>query len=74
MRLRHGAPAELLSDCGANLLSTLLVDLCRLLGMKEVNTTTSYTWHNLGYLDTGAVHFQWCMDHGSQHLAIAITV
>ena len=34
----------------------------------------SYTWHYLGYCDTGAAHFQRCMDHGSRHLAIAITV
>ena len=39
---RHGVPAELLSDRGANLLSSLLVDLCRLLGMKKVNTTASH--------------------------------
>ena len=39
---RHGVPAELLSDRGANLLSSLLVDLCRLLGMRKVNTTASH--------------------------------
>ena len=38
---RHGAPAELLSDRGANLLPSLLVDLCRLLVMRKVNTTAS---------------------------------
>ena len=39
---RHGVPAEVLSDHGANLLSSLVVDLCRLLGMKKVNTTASH--------------------------------
>ena len=39
---RHDVPAELLSDCGANLLSSLEVDLCRLLGMKKVNTTACH--------------------------------
>ena len=39
---RHGVPDELLSDRGANLLLSLLVDLCRLLGMKKVNTTASH--------------------------------
>ena len=31
---RHGVPAELLSDRGANLLSLLVMGLCELLGMK----------------------------------------
>ena len=32
---RHGVPAELLSDRGANLLSSLVMDLYELLGMKR---------------------------------------
>ncbi len=36
---RHGVPAQLLSDRGANLLSELIQDVCLLLGVKKVNTT-----------------------------------
>ena len=39
---RHGVPAELLSDCGANLLLSLVMDLCELLGIKKVNITASH--------------------------------
>ena len=42
LRTTHSVPAELLSVHGANLLSSLVVDFCRLLGMKKVNTTTSH--------------------------------
>ena len=34
-----GVPEALLSDRGTNLLSHLMLDVCRLLGMKELNTT-----------------------------------
>ena len=35
---QHGAPKEL-SDCGPNLLSTLMLDICSLMGVKKINTT-----------------------------------
>ena len=37
---RHGVPSQLLSDRGPNLLSNLMQDVCELLGMKKVNTTS----------------------------------
>ena len=36
---RHGVPRELLSDHGANLLSAVILDVCRLTGMAKINTT-----------------------------------
>ena len=39
---RHGVPKELLSDRGTNLLSELIQDICRLMGMKKVNTTSHH--------------------------------
>ena len=36
---RHGVPAELLSDRGANLLSELIRNVCSLLGVHKINTT-----------------------------------
>ena len=36
---QHGAPKELLSDRGPNLLSSLILDICNLMGMKKTNTT-----------------------------------
>ena len=36
---RHGIPGELLSDCGANFLLCLMLEICRLLGMKKINTS-----------------------------------
>ena len=36
---RHGVPKELLSDRGANLLSNLMLEICKLTGMKKINTT-----------------------------------
>ena len=36
---QHGAPKELLSDRGPNLLSNLILDICDLMGMKKTNTT-----------------------------------
>lgn len=36
---RHGRPEELLSDRGANLLSTMILEICKLTGMKKLNTT-----------------------------------
>lgn len=37
---RHGVPGQLLSDRGPNLLSNLLLDVCDLLRMKKINTTS----------------------------------
>ena len=37
---RHGVPAQLLSDCGAAFLSHLLMEICELLGVEKLNTTT----------------------------------
>ena len=36
---RHGAPQELLSDRGPNLLSELIQDICEIVGTKKINTT-----------------------------------
>ena len=36
---RHGVPGELLSDRGASFLSKLMLEICRLLGTRKVNTT-----------------------------------
>lgn len=35
---RHGIPEELLSDTGANFLSSLMQEVCQLLGVKKLNT------------------------------------
>ena len=37
-----GVPEALLSDRGTNLLSYLMQDICKLLGMKELNTTAHH--------------------------------
>ena len=34
-----GVPDALLTDCGTNLLSHLMLDVCKLLGIKKLNTT-----------------------------------
>ena len=36
---RHGIPEELLSDRGANFLSTLVQDICKILGVRKINTS-----------------------------------
>ncbi len=36
---RHGAPKELLSDRGANFLSNLVTEVCKLFDVKKVNTS-----------------------------------
>ena len=36
---RHGVPAELLSDRGANFVSGLIKEVCQILGIKRLNTT-----------------------------------
>ena len=36
---RHGVPRELLSDRGANFLSSLLQEVCKVMGVRKVNTT-----------------------------------
>ena len=35
-----GVPEALLSDRGSNLLSSLMLDLCKLLGVEKLNTTS----------------------------------
>ena len=35
----HGVPRELLSDRGATFLSSLLKEVCQIMGLKKVNTT-----------------------------------
>ena len=37
--LFFGVPGALLSDCGTNLLSNLMLDVCKLLGIRKLNTT-----------------------------------
>jgi len=37
---RHEVPGQLLSEQGPNLLSNVLLDVCQLLGVKKVNTTS----------------------------------
>ena len=37
---RNGVPRELLSDRGANFLSSLLQEVCKVMGVHRVNTTT----------------------------------
>ena len=37
-----GVPEALLSDRGTNLLSHLMKDICRLLGIKKLNTTAHH--------------------------------
>ena len=36
---RHGIPEQLLSDRGANFLSELILEICKLLGVKKLNTS-----------------------------------
>ena len=36
---RHGVPHELLSDRGANFLSDIIAETCKVLGMKKINTS-----------------------------------
>ena len=36
---RHGVPKELLSDRGASFLSKLIAEICKVTGIKKVNTT-----------------------------------
>ena len=36
---RHGIPEKLLSDCGPNFLSSLVNEICQLLGVKKINTS-----------------------------------
>ena len=38
-----GAPARLLSDCGANFMSNIISEMCKLLGMKKLCTMPSTT-------------------------------
>ena len=43
---RHGAPAELLSDQGANFMSELVAEVCALFAVKKVNTSGYHTQTN----------------------------
>ena len=36
---RHGAPQELLSDRGANFLSDLVLEVCKLFDVQKLNTS-----------------------------------
>ena len=36
---RHGVPEELLSDRGSNFLSSLIMEMCTILGIKKINTS-----------------------------------
>ena len=36
---RHSMPEEHLSNCGANFLSDLILEMCSLLGVRKVNTS-----------------------------------
>lgn len=36
---RHGVPEELLSNRGSNFLSDLIMEMCRVLGIKKLNTS-----------------------------------
>lgn len=36
---RHGVPEQLLSDRGANFLSELILEICKLLGIEKLNTS-----------------------------------
>ena len=36
---RHGVPEQLLSDRGANFLSELIQDICKILGTEKINTS-----------------------------------
>ena len=37
---RHGVPQELLSDRGSNFLSELMLEVCSILGIKKLNTSS----------------------------------
>ena len=39
MITRHGVPEQLLSDRGANFLSELLLEVCKLMGIEKLNTS-----------------------------------
>ena len=43
---RHGIPEELLSDQGANFLSNLIQELCKILGMRKLNTSSYHPQTN----------------------------
>ena len=48
---RHGVPAKLLSDQGANFLSDLLQEVHLLLGIKKVNTSAYHHPHCNGLVE-----------------------
>ena len=41
-----GVPEALLSDCGTNLLSRLMTDVCNLVGVEKLNTTAYHSQCN----------------------------
>lgn len=44
--LLFGVPAALLSDCGTNLLSDLMYDVCAILVIEKLNTTAYHPPYN----------------------------
>jgi len=36
---RHSTPEQLLSGCGTNFLSDLILGICKILGVKKLNTS-----------------------------------
>ena len=47
---RHGVPRELLSDRGAAFLSSLMKEVCQIMGLRKVNTT-AYNPHGDGLVE-----------------------
>ena len=39
----HGVPKELLSDCGASFPSKLIAEICKIMGIKKINTTVYHS-------------------------------
>ena len=56
---RHGVPKELLSDQGASLLSSLMLELCKLTGMKKLILRHTIP-RRMDWLKTSTVHFKLC--------------
>lgn len=43
VKIWHGVPNQLLSDCGSSFLSHLIDKVCQLMGIRKVNTTVYHT-------------------------------
>ena len=43
---KHGVPVKLISDRGANFLSSLMMDICQLTGIKKLNITAYHPRSN----------------------------